>query len=64
MWEAVQAQLTELREEHKRLRYDTEKGFRLIDKRLERQPIEMERLHGFQRDLEERADDLEKRLGE
>jgi glutathione S-transferase len=55
MWEAVQAQLAELKEsderlrhEQERLRYEMEKGFRLIDRRLERQPLEMDRLHGYQ----------------
>lgn len=71
MWEAVQAQLAELKEsderlrhEQERLRYEMEKGFRLIDRRLERQPLEMDRLHGYQRDLEERVEKIEKRLGE
>ncbi len=62
IWETVQAQLADLKEFQERLREDTEKGFRIIDRRLELQPIEWSRLRGFQRDLEERVDKIEKRL--
>ena len=71
MWEAVQAQLIEIRDEQQnmrgdlqRLRADTEKGLRIIDRRLEVRPIEMDRLNGYQRDLEERVGKIEKRMGE
>jgi chromosome segregation ATPase len=62
MWELVQAQLQDLRESHERLRAEMEKGFRIIDRRLEIQPIELSRLHGYHRDLEERVEKIEKRL--
>ena len=95
MWEAVQSQLSEVRETLQRhgemlqrhgemlqrheeslqrlaedvtglrgevasLRADTEKGFRTIDRRMERQLGEFERLHAYQRDLEDRIDRIEK----
>ena len=53
IWEAVQAQLSEIRD-------TTEKGFRTIDRRMERQIGEFERLHAYQRDLEDRVDRIEK----
>ena len=62
MWELVQAQLQDLRESHERLRAEMEKGFRIIDRRLEIQPIELSRVYGYQRDLEERVEKIEKRL--
>jgi len=74
IWEAVQAQLAEIRESQQRqgevitglradvasLRADTEKGFRTFDRRMERQIGEFERLHAYQRDLEDRVDRIEK----
>ena len=74
IWEAVQAQLSEIRESQQRqgediaglrgevasLRADTEKGFRTFDRRMERQIGEFERLHAYQRDLEDRVDRIEK----
>jgi septation ring formation regulator EzrA len=95
IWEAVQAQLSEIRDTLERhgqilqqhteilqqhgerlqrleedvaglrgevasLRADTEKGFRTIDRRMERQIGEFERLHAYQRDLEDRVDRIEK----
>ncbi|HSQ19006.1 MAG TPA: hypothetical protein VLR92_01400, partial [Blastocatellia bacterium] len=62
MWELVQAQLQDLRESHERLRAEMEKGFRIIDRRLEIQPIELSRVYGYQRDLEERVEKIEKRM--
>ena len=62
MWESVQAQLLDLKESQERLRADMEKGFRIIDRRLEVQPIEWSRLRGYQRDVEERVEKIEKRL--
>jgi predicted nucleic acid-binding Zn-ribbon protein len=44
------------------LRAETEKGFRTIDRRMERQIGEFERLHAYQRDLEDRVDKIEKQL--
>jgi len=42
------------------LRADTEKGFRTFDRRMERQIGEFEKLHAYQRDLEDRVDKVEK----
>lgn len=42
------------------LRADTERGFRTIDRRMERQLGEFERLHAYQRDLEDRIERIEK----
>jgi chromosome segregation ATPase len=74
IWEGVHSQLAEVRETLQRhgellqrqgedmagLRADTEKGFRTIDRRMERQLGEFERLHAYQRDLEDRIDRIEK----
>ena len=49
-----------LRVEVAGLRADTEKGFRTFDRRMERQIGEFERLHAYQRDLEDRVDKIEK----
>ena len=49
-----------LRAEVASLRADTEKGFRTIDRRMERQLGEFERLYAYQRDLEDRIDRIEK----
>ena len=62
MWEAVQTQLAGLRESQDRLRGEMEKGFRLIDRRLENQPVEYDRLYRYHRDLEERVEKIEKQL--
>ena len=63
MWEAVQTQLAEIRESQDRLRGETEKGFRLVDRRLESQPVEYDKLFRYHRDLEERVEKIEKQLG-
>lgn len=60
IWEAVQAQLAEIKQEQQSFRAETEKGFRTIDRRMERQIGEFERLHAYQRDLEDRVDKLER----
>jgi len=67
IWEGMQAQLTEVLATLKvhsellaSLRADTEKGFRTFDRRMERQIGEFERLHAYQRDLEDRVDKIEK----
>ena len=62
MWEAVQAQLAEVRESQDRLRGEMEKGFRLVDRRLEHLPVEYDRLFRYHRDLEERVEKIEKQL--
>lgn len=60
MWEAVQTQLGEMRESQDRLRGEMEKGFRLVDRRLENQPVEYDKLFRYHRDLEERVERIEK----
>jgi chromosome segregation ATPase len=62
MWEVVQTQLAEIRESQDRLRGEMEKGFRLVDRRLESQPVEYDKLSRYHRDLEERVEKIEKQL--
>jgi chromosome segregation ATPase len=62
MWEVVQTQLASLRESQDRLRGEMEKGFRLVDRRLESQPVEFDKLYRYHRDLEERVEKIEKQL--
>ena len=57
---ALRADVAGLRAEVASLRADTEKGFRTFDRRMERQIGEFERLHAYQRDLEDRVDKIEK----
>jgi len=56
----LHAEDTSLRGEIASLRDITEKGFRTLDRRMERQIGEFERLHAYQRDLEDRVDKIEK----
>ena len=58
--EETSDQIQGVRSELANLRAVTEKGFRTIDRRMERQIGEFERLHAYQRDLEDRVDKLEK----
>lgn len=53
-------QIQGVRSDLANLRAETEKGFRTIDRRMERQIGEFERLRAYQRDLEDRVDKLEK----
>jgi chromosome segregation ATPase len=62
IWETVQTQLAEIRESQDRLRGEMEKGFRLVDRRLESQPVEYDKLFRYHRDLEERVERIEKQL--
>jgi predicted nuclease with TOPRIM domain len=62
IWEVVQTQLAEIRESQDRLRGEMEKGFRLVDRRLESQPVEYDKLYRYHRDLEERVEKIEKQL--
>jgi len=65
MWEAVQAQLAEvessLRGEIQGLRGEMEKGFRLYDRRIEHYLGEFDKLRAYQRDLEYRVDEIERK---
>lgn len=58
----IKKQINELHSQLQALRGETEKGFRAIDRRMERQIGEFERLHAYQRDLEDRVDEIEKRV--
>jgi len=58
--EETREQIQGVRSDLANLRAETEKGFRTIDRRMERQIGEFERLHAYQRDLEDRVDKLEK----
>jgi len=59
MWEAVQAQLVEIKESQDQLRDEMEKGFRRLDRGFDHLAGDVMRLHGDQRGLEERIDKLE-----
>lgn len=65
MWEAVQLQLTEvessLRSEIRGLRAEMEKDSRLFDRRLEGYFGEFAKLRAYQRDLEYRVDEIERK---
>lgn len=60
--EEVTAEIQGVRNDLSSLRAETEKGFRTIDRKMERQIGEFERLHAYQRDLEDRVDKIEKQL--
>lgn len=64
MWEAVQAQLGDLRTEFKadleKLRNETEKGFRRLGHTIDLYNRTVQELHADVRDQEERLDKLEK----
>ena len=68
MWEAVQTQIAEvessLRAEIQGLRAEMEKGFRMMDRRLEYYSGEVTRLYAYERDLEDRVDKIEKGLNQ
>jgi chromosome segregation ATPase len=58
----IRNDISGIRNDLSSLRAETEKGFRTIDRRMERQIGEFERLHAYQRDLEDRVDKIEKQL--
>lgn len=60
--EEMSGEMQGVRNDLSSLRAETEKGFRTIDRRMERQIGEFERLHAYQRDLEDRVDKIEKQL--
>jgi predicted nucleic acid-binding Zn-ribbon protein len=60
--EEMTGEIQGIRNDLASLRAETEKGFRTIDRRMERQIGEFERLHAYQRDLEDRVDKIEKQL--
>ena len=76
MWEGVQTQLNELKEANlaiqsqiedvkdaqQSFRAEVEKSFRLVDRRMEMYSEMVSRVHLYQRDLEDRVDELAKRL--
>lgn len=60
--ESLQAQITELKESQQSLRAEMEKSFRLLDRRMEMYADMVARVHAYERDLEDRVDELAKRL--
>lgn len=66
MWEAVQTQIAEvessLRSEIQGLRAEMEKGFRMMDRRLEHYYGEVTKVYAYERELEDRVDKIEKGL--
>jgi len=62
IWEAVQAQMAELKESQQSFRSEVEKSFRLLDRRMEMYAEMVARVHAYERDLEDRVDELAKRL--
>ena len=78
IWEAVQAQLVELkesqrstdknvqglREDVESIRAETEKGFRIMDRRLEHYLGEVGKVYAYERELEDRVDKIEKTLNQ
>jgi Mg2+ and Co2+ transporter CorA len=57
-----QAQIGELKESQQSLRAEMEKSFRLLDRRMEMYAEMVARVHAYERDLEDRVDELAKRL--
>ena len=68
IWEAVQAQLSALRESISAdilgLRSEMENGFRRLDRAFDHLAGDVTRLHGDHRVLEERVDKVERRLSQ
>lgn len=64
MWEAVQAQLSDIKESQDHLRDEMEKGFRRLDRNFDHLSGDVNRLHGDHRGLEERVDKIERRLSQ
>ena len=66
IWEAVQTQIAEvessLRTEIQGLRAEMEKGFRVMDRRLEHYYGEVTKVYAYERELEDRVDKIEKGL--
>lgn len=60
--ESVHAQISELKESQQSLRAEMEKSFRLLDRRMEMYADMVARVHAYERDLEDRVDELAKRL--
>lgn len=60
--ELVQAQVGELKESQQALRAEMEKSFRLLDRRMEMYADMVARVHAYERDLEDRVDEIAKRL--
>lgn len=60
--ELVQAQVGELKESQQALRAEMGKSFRLLDRRMEMYADMVARVHAYERDLEDRVDEIAKRL--
>jgi chromosome segregation ATPase len=60
---SLQAQIEELKDAQQSFRAEVEKSFRLVDRRMEMYSEMVSRVHLYQRDLEDRVDELAKRPG-
>lgn len=60
--ESMEAQIGEVKESQQCLRSEMEKSFRLLDRRMEMFADMVARVHAYERDLEDRVDELAKRL--
>jgi hypothetical protein len=60
--ESMRTQIGELKESQQSLRAEMEKSFRLLDRRMEMYADMVARVHAYERDLEDRVDELAKRL--
>jgi uncharacterized protein YPO0396 len=58
----LRAQIAEIKESQQSFRDEMGKGFRLLDRRMEMYSGIVSRVHAYQRDLEDRVDELAKRL--
>ena len=58
----LRAQIAELKESQQSFRAEMEKSFRLLDRRMEWYGGLVSRVHAYERDLEDRVDELAKRL--
>lgn len=59
--ESMRTQIGELKESQQSLRAEMEKSFRLLDRRMEMYADMVARVHAYERDLEDRVDELAKR---
>lgn len=58
----LRAQIAEIKESQQSFRAEMEKSFRLLDRRMEWYGGLVSRVHAYERDLEDRVDELAKRL--
>ncbi|MEK6302044.1 MAG: hypothetical protein AABO41_15145 [Acidobacteriota bacterium] len=60
--ETLEAQISEIRSSQQSFRAEVEKSFRQLDRRMEMYSEMVSRVHAYERDLEDRVDELAKRL--